>query len=241
MNSKNPIFLCFPGFLGLPSDFQFLEAIGHPVKIVDICGNNAPKIGQSWTEWESQVLPEFEKEFKGQKVVVVGYSMGARIVLQLLSKNPHWISAAILISCHPGLSTESEKVERATNDSSWALRFKNEDWTTLIDSWNKQVSLLNSFAPLRIESKFNRNILARVLETFSLSKQDSIVDSSILLPSLICWGQKDNKFEGLAARLKQAFCVGPATCIPESGHRVIFDNPSYLTEIIKEFITANSI
>lgn len=236
MTPEKTAILCFPGFLGLPSDFKFIANITPEFDVVDVCGSQAPVEGQNWAEWENSLLLHLKDRYFNRKVAIIAYSMGARIALSLLSKNPAWINKAILISCHPGLSTNEEKRQRELLDLLWSKKFYEDDWVQLLQSWNSQESLASSLIKPLNENQFSRPALARAMEVFSLSKQEVLANGQVSIPTMVCWGQNDLKFKSLSQILKKNFVSAYCCEVPDAGHRVHFDNPAYLIDIIKSFV-----
>jgi 2-succinyl-6-hydroxy-2,4-cyclohexadiene-1-carboxylate synthase len=235
-SSAEKTLLCLPGFLGTPTDFQFLQALPCRVSCLDICGSDSPSAGESWEEWENRVLKESGIIDQEKSLVLIGYSMGARIALSMLAKNLKCIKGAVLLSCHPGLTNSEERVEREKNDQIWAERFRKECWNSVFEAWNSQPVLSTSSFVSRNETNYERAKLAQVLETFSLSRQKRLEENSIEAPALVCWGQKDVKFKDLAKPLAATFRHAQLLEIPAAGHRINKDNPAYLFEKIREYV-----
>ena len=87
-----------PGFLGLPSDFDFLPW-PHSATAGD---------------------------------VLLGYSMGGRLALELLQRER--FAKAVIISA--GLNVPDPA--RVARDEEWARRFESEEWSSLMRAWNAQ-------------------------------------------------------------------------------------------------------
>ena len=236
MSQSLPSLICFPGFLGVPGDFESFRNITPDLSIVDVCGADAPVAGQDWENWEDALVKKLRYQYEGKKVVLVGYSMGARIVLNIIRKNHNWIKAVALLSCHPGLTNIDERFQRAKTDRIWAERIIYEPWEDFLNSWNQQPALQDS-RPLELhKNQFNQSTLARVIEIFSLSKQQAFSAHVIEIDALISWGHRDEKFKNLAPLLKNQFKSVISCEVPDSGHRILQDNPGYMLEKLKSFI-----
>ena len=62
--------------------------------------------------------------------VLLGYSMGGRLALHMLSADGaarRW-RKAIIISASPGIVSLTERRRRLDNDRRWAERFRMENW-----------------------------------------------------------------------------------------------------------------
>lgn len=197
-----------PGFLGLKSDFDCMA------------GCEVVKIGtassmQAWAkEFNSQVAT-----YGAERNILVGYSMGGRLGLHAMQDRPELWEQGLFISSHPGLD-EGHK-ERLIADERWAERFEKEGWESLQAAWNGQNVFDASNQPRRHEHDYCRNELAAQLRNFSLGHQN------VSLPQNATWvvGEYDSKFRQLLPQ---------ARVIPQSGHRVIFDNPQALKKLIWE-------
>ncbi|MFN4173618.1 MAG: alpha/beta fold hydrolase, partial [Parachlamydiaceae bacterium] len=157
------------GFLGLPSDFSFIEA-----KRIAI--NPAPSM-EAWAEaFNRSIIKEDLKE----KKVLIGYSMGGRLALHAWANRPDLWDQLILISTHPGLHKEEEKQKRIEKDEEWARRFEGEDWNAVLKDWNNQ-DTLKRYPLIRLENDYKREALASFLRQFSLGRQNVMEPPAIWL------------------------------------------------------------
>src|SRR5881628_3060821 len=97
--------ICLHGFLGRGADWDFLRNAGFDVK--------APSLFASDALESVQPSPDD---------VLVGYSLGARLALQVLQT--HRVAKAVLISA--GLTFHEPG--RKELDETWATRFESEAW-----------------------------------------------------------------------------------------------------------------
>ncbi len=96
------------GFLGLPSDWDFL-----------------PWVHRS-------LVPRQDATGPAAGDVLIGYSMGGRLALLELERRK--FRAAVIVSA--GLNAPDEA--RRRGDEEWARRFETEDWSTLMRDWSAQ-------------------------------------------------------------------------------------------------------
>lgn len=197
------------GFLGLPSDWAGFDV--EPVSI-----GTADSI-EAWAK-------HFNDRVRREKVrrIVVGYSMGGRLALHALVQEPELWEKAILVSTHKGI--EADKETRLKNDEAWALRFERDPWYEVVADWMAQPIFKGTSGPLRVESDFNRSELASHLRNFSLAKQAPLDHEKAV------WvvGERDEAYRKLHPE---------AIVVPNAGHRILFDNPQKLNEIICNFTT----
>ncbi len=204
MNSKPNIYTLH-GFLGLPSDFDFLD-IPH--------FSCAVKPAPSFESWAQS----FNDSITTTHNILIGYSMGARLALQAWKANPKLWNDIILISGHPGLTEGHE--ERLNADKLWAERFLKDDWDLLMKDWEGQAAL-KSYSITRYEKNYKREELASHLLHFSLGKQP-LFDA----PALWILGGEDPK------KIKQR--LPNPIVIENKGHRLPWECPNELNHIIKK-------
>jgi len=96
------------GFLGLPSDWDFLPWTHIPL--------SPPQWGEG----------------QGEGQILIGYSMGGRVALRMLETQR--FEKAVIISA--GLNAPDEA--RRARDEEWARRFESDQWSSLMRDWNAQ-------------------------------------------------------------------------------------------------------
>jgi 2-succinyl-6-hydroxy-2,4-cyclohexadiene-1-carboxylate synthase len=217
-----------PGFLGLPSDWDFLK--------------REDLIGINWNDIKGNSLQEWAKHLNQQIIshkILMGYSLGGRLALHALLDQPNLWKGAIIISAHPGLSQESEKEKRWEHDNLWANRFKQENWIDLMDAWNNQeIFSTGTFHFNRQEKDFQRDHLAHLLTTGSLAHQADLREplSNLNLPILWITGSRDAKYTQLADSIPLIHPLSQKNQIPHAGHRAPWEQPVAFANLVKAFI-----
>jgi len=137
MTRSKIVLYALHGFLGKPSDWKdlFQKSDLQTIHAVDIF--NAFSL-DSLTDWIEGFNQSIERKRAGSLRVLMGYSLGGRLALHALFQNPTLWDAAIIISAHPGLSSDNEKHQRLSIDEEWACRFENEPWDELMQAWNSR-------------------------------------------------------------------------------------------------------
>lgn len=162
----------FHGFLGSPSDFDFLK--GPDVVLHDLY----------------QEIPETHSDD-----TLIGYSMGGRLAMELAKKNG--FQKLILINSHPGLQDDKEREVRSQWEEEVLERLT--DPVSFLSWWNG-LPLFHADRPLTkvpagSDSLFKKMALSRQ-ENFLpfLTENKSRVHWII--------GSRDPKYSGLAEKLK---------------------------------------
>lgn len=221
-----------PGFLGLPADWDFLE------------WGNLRGVGLDSLPWTS--LSDWPERFhqwldaqKGDKEILMGYSMGGRLALHSLMHAPQRWKGAVLISTHPGLIDIEARLERQREDDEWARRFEQEEWTSLMHDWNRRaVFAEDRFRFNRREQDYDRHWLAHLMREGSLAKQQDFRLRIAALPIPLLWitGAADQHYCKLAESLTFHHPDSCRVKIEQAGHRVPWEQPEQFSEYIFAFL-----
>lgn len=221
------------GFLGLPSDWDFFQK-SFSVTAHDLT-EFSPKEGlQAFGKI-------FNEKIKSQPIhdkrVLAGYSLGGRLALHALMQAPSCWDAAVIISAHPGLQSEEAKNERLQQDHKWAKKVLEMPWNEFLADWNGQ-SVFKGKECIRHEESYCKQSLANVFQFWSLALQGDLRKAIQQLSMPILWvvGEEDRKFLTLARELSFQHPQSRVVSVPDSSHRVLFDQPEDLKTAIKAFL-----
>lgn len=169
--------------------------------------------------------------------IFVGYSLGARVGLHLLERYADRFKKFIFISGHPGLVDEAEKQFRRQNDLKWKDKLETMYWTDFLNEWNSQDVFKNDN-----DQALSRNVqdidikkLALGFTALSLANQENKNVTLANYTDKVIWivGDKDQKFSNIAEDLKRKKILSGYERIFNSGHRVLFDQPSAVADLIE--------
>ena len=227
------------GFLGTPFEWNQLR-LKESKTTISLFSPKNQNIPLDSLESAGEKINEIAR-MRSSPRLLIGYSLGGRIALHALEKDPNLWSGAIFISTHPGLTPDEEKsrLERMKTDQAWSKRFLAEDWEQVLHDWNNQPVLLGKKGePYRNEEDFSRPLLAKSLDCLSLSKQKDQRQmlKRVALPILWIVGEQDSKFKDLGQTVAQLGSHIEVKVIKDSSHRILFDQPEKLSEAIHEFI-----
>jgi 2-succinyl-6-hydroxy-2,4-cyclohexadiene-1-carboxylate synthase len=195
-------------------------------------------------------LPDFGKAlnadaggevFRGSGRVLLGYSMGGRMALHALLENPHPWQAAVIVSAHPGLEHEAERIARRTSDAEWATRALAGNWQDFLTKWNAQPVL--GAAPMRDAQAssglvMRRREIARSFVDWSLGAQEPLWGrlAEIAIPVLWIAGAKDPKYVELAKRAVSQMPNAHFAIAPGAGHRVPWEAEGWFSDQVTHFL-----
>jgi 2-succinyl-6-hydroxy-2,4-cyclohexadiene-1-carboxylate synthase len=239
----HPPLIFLHGFLGVKEDweeiFPYFENQFFCIAL-DLPGHGS-------TAYSENILCALKKQMQKISVlkpILVGYSMGGRIALQL----QELAEAIIVLSAHPGLADQKEKEKRKESDEIWCEKLLTLPLDLFFSEWYAQPifhtlscnpSLLQSIIKRRMKENSpdpNPQDLACVMRQLSLSSQPYI--TQFLCPTLFIHGEKD-------LRYRELYCNFPKTLsvrsIKNSGHAVHLENAQACAEEILNWLRAMEV
>jgi 2-succinyl-6-hydroxy-2,4-cyclohexadiene-1-carboxylate synthase len=245
---------CLHGAVGMAADWKpfasAMTAAGHAVRRVDLwryldcCPMEMEEFGRAFCEEVMSAGAESN--------ILVGYSMGGRLALQALLESTRageqLFRAAVIVSAHPGLPTDEERLMRMAADAEWAGRALVGEWGDFLERWEGRMRS----ASLGVEPETGwgdrrllqprRQAVARSFMDWSLGKQGDLREE---LPELNCpvlWvtGVRDEKFTSLGREAVRLLRRGRMEIVPETGHRVPWERPDAFAELMRGFLARES-
>ncbi len=239
------------GFLGKPSDWIIFEKY-----LSEYSKDSSNKINiikpDLYTEIELSAFRKWARLFNrkvstknsGQENILIGYSLGGRLATEIFLSEPSIWSQVHLISSQFGLKTQTERLNRLKNDKRWAERFSEEPFVRVIEDWNKQPVFTSSAEAERLESEYDRKKLVWILQNWSLARHEDLYEElrkwsqsdSKSGKNRLNWycGERDLKYLQLKKEIELECPFIKTATIPESGHRVLFDQTQSLAEVISQ-------
>lgn len=234
---------CLHGAVGMAEDWKDLASAwgqaGEVVRRVDLW---------RFLDCEPMEIEDFGKAFCEEvraggepgKNILVGYSMGGRLALQALLEpaGEDVFAGAVIVSAHPGLTDERERILRLASDAEWAGRALVGDWKEFLAKWNGQAAL-DSEGTLawgdRTKLGIRRQAVARSFMDWSLGKQDDLRTrlARLNLPVLWVTGERDEKFTALAGEVASGMPRGRHVVVAGAGHRVPWEAPEQFGRLVR--------
>jgi 2-succinyl-6-hydroxy-2,4-cyclohexadiene-1-carboxylate synthase len=198
-------------------------------RFLDCCPMSLEKFGSTLAGEISRIDPE---------PILVAYSMGGRLALHALLAQPKMWKGAVIISAHPGLSDESQKVARRQQDAEWSALALKGEWADFLEQWNAQGVLVgDADMPDRLALKTRRASVARSFVDWSLGAQQNLTErfQEIECPVLWLTGENDTKFTDLAKESVSLIPDAEHGILPNCGHRVPWEQPEAFSAICQNF------
>lgn len=212
---------CFHGFLGSRDDFSHFNG-AQKLDLYEIC-----------KESKEDVLKNLEQTIAPDSILV-GYSFGGRLAMQLFVKNPDKYKGCVVISSHCGLKDRAHKMQRVLFDQKCADKVRLLDEKSFLDGWNSQ-PLFQCDKPIEKYPIQDKNILARFFTEFGLSTQDYLIDDLTVHKDKLhfIYGQDDIKYFEYAKNIQ---AMGFKTqIIPNCSHRVLQKNGALVYKIARQY------
>ncbi|KAJ7550965.1 hypothetical protein O6H91_07G126900 [Diphasiastrum complanatum] len=161
-------------------------------------------------ECVADALSELLMLISQSKVVLVGYSMGARIALHMALKKNLLVSAAVIISGSPGLNEDKSRSEKCAEDDEWADLLKTRGIRVFIKAWYerplwKSLRGHPAFESIKRKRVIQKDVkaLARSLSSLSAGRQQPLWGDlkNLQLPLLLIVGKLDDKFVKIANQM----------------------------------------
>lgn len=161
--------------------------------------------------------------------VLLGYSMGGRLALQLLERER--FTKAVIVSA--GLNAPDEA--RRARDAEWARRFESEEWSSLMRDWNAQ-PVFGGHVVERFERDYDRRELASQVREWSPAVLPPPRLESIETPVLWIAGERDAKYVEIARTAVARLPHAELWICPDAGHRVPWEQPEAFVERLRRFL-----
>jgi len=239
------------GFGGSPESFDELieltraRGLNVPIFSQQLWGHRGHLESPGHTfAGEVDRLADLFRQQGGEGGCLLGYSLGARLALGILTKHPDLASHAILIGANPGLASSVGRTERNSADEVWTIMLETKGIEAFVDAWEAQPIFASQRLkdPARwlrqreIRLSHPPRALAAAMRVLGLARMP---DTSELLPRLrtpilLVTGAEDPKFLALARAMQSALPRARLVTIERSGHNPIFDQPDQVAALLVE-------
>ncbi len=176
-----------------------------------------------------------------QKPDLVGYSLGGRLGLFLLSHYPDFFNKAVIVSANPGITSEIERSKRLEQDLLLLKNIENKD--VFFKNWY-EASLfgnLKNHANFKnlLEERQNCDLdkIKKCVRFLSVGTQSPLWESLSFLknPVLFITGSLDEKYNLFSQRLVKNSSFKSIT-YPGLGHNPLFETPEQILKTLIDFL-----
>lgn len=167
--------------------------------------------------------------------LLVGYSAGGRIALEMQSRFPNSYRKVVAISTHTGFKNFEERISRQQSDKKWISMLHNHTMMEFIDQWYSQPL----FAPFRSSKIFEKVLKRRLLSNplhwanFLKTHGAAARPSFEIHPSTrFIYGSEDLKYAALYRKVHSIE-------IAKAGHAVHLEKPAECSLALENIICEN--
>lgn len=240
MKKKDFLLIFLHGFLGNASDWEIIledKRLSNYNKLaIDLPGHGNFIPVNTVNNYSEDIIICYIKDIiKSQlnkKIILIGYSLGARAALSFVCKYPELVNALVLESGTPGIEDPAERINRFKTDNILAKKIK-EDYNNFIIGWyNTAIFSSLSFNPdlkeLLTLKRYNNNPneIIKALIGFSqgimIPRWELLKDLNI--PILLISGELDKKYTEINKKMQQLLPKSIHKEIKNAGHIPHFEN-----------------
>jgi len=175
----------------------------------------------------------------GGHATYVGYSMGARLCLQLTIARPNLVDRLVLIGGSPGLADPMKRAQRAAADAALADRIESIGVAAFLDEWLAQPLFAGLSSANQFREKRLQNTAAGLASSLRLAGNGTQPNlwpslSGLQTPTLLLTGAHDTKFTVTAQAMVTLMPpgVGRHVVIAKAGHSPHLERPDATIEAI---------
>ena len=212
--------------------------------LVDLPGHGGSSNISGDLPHTAQMLVSTATEVAGDasRVSYVGYSLGARVVLQAVVDFPAVIHCAVVVSGNAGIDDAADRAQRVIADEALARRVLQIGTDAFLSEWLAQplfAGLTLDQAQLADRGRNTATGLADSLRRCGQGNQHPLWSdlASSTVPLLAIAGARDHKYAALAQRLATNGTRNEPRIIPNVGHSAHIEDAASVTQEIAYWIT----
>jgi 2-succinyl-6-hydroxy-2,4-cyclohexadiene-1-carboxylate synthase len=174
--------------------------------------------------------------------VYLGYSMGARMALQLALDRPEVVRRLVLVGGTAGIDDPSERAARRERDRELAERIRRHGVDAFVRSWLDQPLFARLPAHARFDDERRTNTPDGLVSSLELAGTGVQLPRwtelhRLDMPVLTSAGEDDLRYAGLAQRMARA--IGPnadVVLIPRAGHAAHLERPEVFVAELRSWL-----
>lgn len=245
------------GFAGSPAVFDELAATlvardpgRGPIVALALPGHAPDTPAEPALGWDGALdaLQEALDALTRGPVQLAGYSLGARVALGLVARDPERIERAVLVSVNPGLDDAAARSERRAADARWAALLRTGGLDAFLAAWEAQPLFASQRAldPARragqsaLRLAHDPEQLARSLELLGLAEMPAYGTAlpRVTVPVTFAAGTLDTKFAALARAAAASVPGARLELVDGCGHNLVLEAPERLAQMVTVTISS---
>jgi 2-succinyl-6-hydroxy-2,4-cyclohexadiene-1-carboxylate synthase len=198
----------------------------------------------------AEVVKLAEGGAKRKKIVVVGYSLGGRIALDLACKREDLLGCLILEAASPGIERGHDREQRKAQDQALADDIERRGVGWFVDYWQETpiISTQKELAPEAFQGIRRDRLsnsasgLAASLRAAGTGEMQPLWKSlqGLKLPVLLVAGKRDRKYVEIAETMRARIPGSALEEVEGAGHCVHLERPAEFAKIVERFLATRS-
>lgn len=195
-----------------------------------------------WHECVADVIDTAPDRF-----LLAGYSMGARLALQVALAHPGRVDALLLVSGTAGIADEVERAARREDDAALAEEIEGQDIESFASRWGRQAMFRRQSEEVAAAAHADRlrntpSGLAAALRALGPGEMEPLWArlDELRMPATVVAGERDSKFRKLGERLAAGLPAGDLVVVPAAGHAVHLEAPAAVSACLQSLAGATA-
>lgn len=250
-----PNLVLLHGFLGSSEVFNHLikdlKSFCNPITI-DLLGHGKTEGAELYYRFSTKEQIADLSKLIGEQfeipLYLFGYSMGARLALQLALQKPNLLRGLVLESGTFGLEEDTERQVRQALDAGRADQIMG-NFSSFLSDWKLKPLFHSSHSEKKsstielVQSSQNSTWMANSLLGFGTGTMPCVKDrlADLVSPIQLIVGEKDSKFTRINHAMKSKLPNANLAIVKGANHRVHIDQPDEWMKIIETFLIGNKI
>lgn len=180
------------------------------------------------------------------RFLLLGYSMGGRMALQIAVAAPERLLGLILESASPGLRDEAERAARRAADERLAQMLEHDGIAAFVEHWERlplfasQQRLPTTVRQALRAQRLSNNPrgLAHSLRGAGTGAQQALHERlhALHVPTLLIAGALDDKYCAIARDMAMRLPRARLAIVADAGHCVHLEQPHHFAELVRDVV-----
>ncbi len=240
-------FVIIHGYLGMSDNWKsfgtHLVEKGYEVHLLDM-RNHGRSFHSEEFSYELMVA-DVEDYFKANGIpqaIVLGHSMGGKVVMKFAVKNPQLVSKLVVVDIGPKYyPPHHQDILEALNAVDFSLKPSRTDVESILIPFIPDVStrmflMKNLYwkEPGQLDFRFNLEAFNKHPEAVGEAlSEEALFEGAVLF---IKGGRSSYILEQDESLIKQHFPMAKIVAVPDAGHWVHAENPIKFQEVVEQFL-----
>jgi len=242
-----PAIVLLHGFTGTGASWRaVVDGLGQSYNALapDIRGHGSAHDRRpiGWRECVADVVAIAPDRFS-----LAGYSMGARLALQVALAHPDRVESLLLVSGTAGIADDVERAARREDDAALAQQIEGQDIEAFAARWARQPLFRRQSPEVAAAANADRlrntpSGLAAALRALGQGEMEPLWSrlGDLRMPATVIAGERDSKFRKLGERLVAGLAGGELVVVPAAGHAVHLEAPAAVSACLERLTGATA-